>query len=209
MTLPFVGFPKMPRLSREIVVTEKIDGTNAQVNIEELNLAEDPSAWDRAKADPNVIEFFTGDGPLLYAMRAGSRTRWIRPGDDNFAFALWVKENAQELFKLGKGAHFGEWYGKGIQAGYGLDHRRFALFNTHRWGDASVRPSCCETVPVMYQGVFDEEIIQECLWRLESEGSRAAPGFMKPEGVIIYHVAAGIGFKKTIHKDEVPKALAA
>lgn len=27
----FVSFPKMPRLHREIVITEKLDGTNAQV----------------------------------------------------------------------------------------------------------------------------------------------------------------------------------
>lgn len=34
--LDFEGFPKMARLSREVVITEKIDGTNAQVLIVEL-----------------------------------------------------------------------------------------------------------------------------------------------------------------------------
>jgi hypothetical protein len=32
---------------------------------------------------------------------------------------------------------------------------------------------------------------------------------MKPEGIICYHVAGGFGFKKTLEKDEVPKALQA
>lgn len=32
--LEFVEFPKIPRLSRDIIVTEKIDGTNAQIYLE-------------------------------------------------------------------------------------------------------------------------------------------------------------------------------
>ena len=33
----------------------------------------------------------------------------------------------------------------------------------------------------------------------------AAPGFMKPEGVVIYHKAANLLMKKTLEKDEQPK----
>ncbi|MES2133853.1 MAG: RNA ligase family protein [Bacteroidota bacterium] len=33
--LDFLEFPKMPRLSREVIITEKIDGTNAQLLITE------------------------------------------------------------------------------------------------------------------------------------------------------------------------------
>ena len=29
----FVGFPKMSRLSREVVITEKLDGSNASIKI--------------------------------------------------------------------------------------------------------------------------------------------------------------------------------
>jgi hypothetical protein len=36
-------------------------------------------------------------------------------------------------------------------------------------------------------------------------GSKAAPGFMKPEGIVVFHVAGNVGFKKTIEKDEEPK----
>ena len=35
--------------------------------------------------------------------------------------------------------------------------------------------------------------------------SVAAPGFMKPEGVVVFHTAGNLGFKKTLEKDEVPK----
>ena len=32
------------------------------------------------------------------------------------------------------GRHFGEWWGSGIQRGYGLDEKTFSLFNAYRWG---------------------------------------------------------------------------
>ena len=43
---------------------------------------------------------------------------------------------------------------------------------------------------------------------LKASGSKAAPGFMKPEGVVVFHTAANMGFKKTLEHDEVPKSLA-
>jgi hypothetical protein len=175
--IPFIEFPKMPRLSREVIVTEKIDGTNAQVHI-------------------------TDDGLIL----AGSRTRWISPEADNFGFAAWVRDNAEELTKLGPGSHFGEWWGAGIQRRYGLTEKRFSLFNVDRWSED--RPACCHVVPVLYRGTFDTARIDEQLESLRRCGSAAAPGFMNPEGIVVFHIAGRVGFKKTIHKDEVPKALA-
>jgi len=174
----FVEFPKMPRLSREIIVTEKIDGTNAQVHI-------------------------TEDGRIF----AGSRTRWITPEADNFGFAAWVRDNTEDLMTLGPGSHFGEWWGAGIQRRYGLSEKRFSLFNVDRWGE--VRPACCDVVPVLYRGNFCTVAIDNALDHLRVNGSVAAPGFMNPEGVVVFHLAGRVGFKKTIHKDEVPKGQAA
>lgn len=171
---PFIAFSKIPRLSREIIVTEKIDGTNASVLISDDGLE----------------------------IQAGSRTRWIRVGDDNAGFAGWVETNKEELLKLGPGHHFGEWWGRGIQRGYGLQEKRFSLFNTARWSDDLTRPKCCSVVPVLYQGVFTEISILNALLDLKFEGSKAAPGFMNPEGVIIYHVAGNLMFKKTLDKDD-------
>jgi hypothetical protein len=175
--IEFVEFPKMPRLSREIIVTEKIDGTNAQVHI-------------------------TVDGQIL----AGSRTRWITPEADNFGFAAWVRDNREALMDLGPGSHFGEWWGAGIQRRYDQTTKRFSLFNVDRWGER--RPACCDVVPVLYRGPFDTQRIEDQLDSLRRVGSVAAPGFMRPEGVVVYHVAGRLGFKKTIEKDEMPKGLA-
>jgi hypothetical protein len=176
MTYEFEAFPKMPRLSREIIITEKIDGTNAQV-------------------------FIADDGTIL----AGSRTRWITPADDNFGFAAWVEKNADELRNLGPGRHFGEWWGAGIQRKYGQDRKRFSLFNVSRWSEE--RPSCCDVVPTLYRGDFTTEAVDDTIAVLRDTGSMAAPGFMQPEGVIVFHLAGNVGFKKTLEKDEVPKGM--
>lgn len=178
MTIEFVEFPKLPRLSREIIVTEKIDGTNAQVCI-------------------------TEDGGFY----VGSRSRWITPQDDNFGFAAWAYANRDELMQLGPGSHFGEWWGAGIQRRYGLTEKRWSLFNTARWSES--RPACCHVVPVLYVGPFTTDAVENALSALRIGGSFAAPGFMNPEGVVVYHSAGRVGFKKTIHKDEVPKGQAA
>jgi hypothetical protein len=70
----FIAFPKMARLSREVIISEKIDGTNAQILI-------------------------TNDGQML----VGSRTRWITPEQDNHGFARWAYEHKEELLQLGPG----------------------------------------------------------------------------------------------------------
>lgn len=175
--VPFVGFPKISRWSRGVVVTEKIDGTNAQVHITEA-------------------------GRII----AGSRNRWIEPGDDGFGFAAWVKEHEDELTALGPGSHFGEWWGSGIQRRYATNEKRFSLFNTSRWSDErGVRPKCCHVVPVLYAGPLDDMNLSTILERLRTLGSVASPGFMKPEGVVVFHSASGALFKKTLDKDHEPK----
>ena len=63
-------------------------------------------------------------------------------------------------------------------------------------------------VPELYRGSMDRLSPDVVIDLLREQGSMAAPGFMKPEGIVIFHIAAGVGFKKTVEKDEVPKALA-
>lgn len=173
--IEFNPFPKIARLSREIIVTEKIDGTNAHILI-------------------------TPDGEIF----TGKRTSWCTPENDNFGFARWVHENREELLTLGPGRHYGEWWGAGIQRRYGLSEKRFSLFNVRKW--AETRPVCCHVVPVLYTGPFDTAAIDEVLNILRIGGSVAAPGFMNPEGVVVFHPASGYLFKKTIENDHNPKS---
>ena len=70
-------------------------------------------------------------------------------------------------------------------------------------------PACCSLVPVLYRGIFTTDACEAALADLRANGSNAAPGFMKPEGIVCFHTAANVGFKKTLEKDEVPKCLQA
>lgn len=173
--IEFEAFPKMARLRRKVIITEKIDGTNAQVFVGE-------------------------DGSI----RAGSRNRWITPEDDNYGFARWVAEHADGLRELGPGRHFGEWWGSGIQRNYSQPVKRFSLFNVSRWRDQ--RPDCCDIVPTLYEGVFSIGCVPDALNVLRKGGSLAAPGFMDPEGIVVWHDAGRQMFKVTLENDEAPKS---
>lgn len=172
--MKFKPFAKIPRWSKELaIITEKIDGTNASIYIKE-------------------------DGEILF----GSRNRWITPEQDNYGFARWGTENKEALLKLGPGHHFGEWWGLGIQRNYGLKEKRFSLFNAKRWGANNILPLCFQTVPVLEQRTLGSLDIPAIMARLKESGSYAAPGFMKPEGIIIYLPHSDVMFKKTFEKDD-------
>lgn len=195
--IEFTEFPKMARLSRECIITEKLDGTNGCI-------------------------YITEDKQLL----VGSRSGWITPERDNYGFATWAYKHREELLQLGPGRHFGEWWGQGIQRKYNINEKRWSLFNVARWCLASetpqriptadpriiktqeVLPACCSLVPVLYRGIFTTEACETTLKELKEKGSKAAPGFMKPEGIVCFHVAGNVGFKKTLEKDESPKTTA-
>lgn len=175
---PFVGFPKIPRLRRECTITEKVDGTNASVLIQ--------------------------DGQVY----AASRKRWITPEDDNFGFARWVERHREELVEgLGEGHHFGEWWGSGIQRRYGFmnGERFWSLFNTHRWGPEGTErdslPACCLCVPIIFEGMFLTSNTERAISILAVHGSRLVPDWDKPEGIVIYHHAARQSFKQTLGDD--------
>jgi len=193
--LEFRPFAKMARLNREIIITEKLDGSNAQILINE-----------------------TGTTMLV-----GSRNRYLTVDNNNYGFARWCQENLDELWKLGPGRHFGEWWGNGIQRNYGLKEKRFSLFDVRRWkyingigsglctkedsGEWVNGPACCHVVPTLWRGPMITRCIEETVAELRMSGSVAAPGFMDPEGIVIYHTAAGQCFKVTLKNDDKPKSL--
>jgi len=174
----FKGWPKIARLNRDAILTEKIDGTNACVIIEE------------------------NEG--LVTVAAQSRNRIVTPDKDNYGFARWVEDNAETLVNdLGPGYHYGEWWGKGIQRQYGQTERFFSLFNVVRWNQGSGYFSTRQlrTVPMLYTGLFTMLSIDHALHTLKRWGSTAATGFQEPEGIIIYHTAAKQLFKVTLEGD--------
>lgn len=194
----FIEMRKIPRGSREVLVTEKLDGTSALV-------------------------YISPEGEFL----CGSRTRWITPENDNYGFAKWATAHMDELMMLGPGHHFGEWWGSGIQRGYGLPsgEKHWSLFNVQRWclkGQTpkelvsaalnkgvprfqEVLPGCVELVPLLWRGNMDDFDADAILKQLRAHGSFAAP-FLNPEGVVVLHIAGNVLFKKTLEHDSKPKS---
>lgn len=185
----FRAWPKIPRLENEVYhITEKIDGTNAAIIIQ---------PWLSDDSQPIPIEEVNTEEEC-YGIWAQSRTRLITPENDNFGFAAWVKANAEQLINdLGEGYHYGEWWGQGINRGYGLDHKRFSLFNPTKHSDI------CYHVPHMvtvenYRELQDW-INVECE-RLVEEGSLASLGYMRPEGLVVYAEKAKTYWKVIVDK---------
>lgn len=187
--LTFEKFPKLGRLNRGCVITEKVDGTNGSI-------------------------VFSESGDLL----VGSKNREIFPeggahpkGCDNYGFAGWVYANRDILFSfLGQGRHFGEWsFGK-IQRGYGIKEKQFLLFNAARFGPGNqeipeeLRNLGLGVVPTLYAGVFSSDVVNETMRKLLVTGSRFN-SYPNPEGVVVYHVAIKKSFKVTYEHDDIGK----
>lgn len=228
----FEEFKKIPRLFRDCTITEKIDGTNGQILIKPILRESDLRAegdvyitsfsgdgrpiLNGGLVDPPLDIVDMGDG-FLFAVWAGSRNRWVyaEKSKDNSGFARWVIDRAAGLVEiLGPGRHYGEFWGSGIQRKYGLtgNDKRFSLFHP-RWekilagrklGNLPI-PDGLGWVPILYQGPFLTREVEDQIFRLRTFGSVCSPGFMDPEGVVIYHEAAKQYFKTTIKDDEKPK----
>ncbi len=181
--MEFQAWPKISRFfDSKIIISEKIDGTNACVIIGE-------------------------DGSIA----AQSRAKIITPNDDNYGFAGWVERNADELKTLlGPGYHFGEWWGNGIQRKYGMDKKVFSLFNVHRWGELinhDPGESICDVVPFK---IFElegdatlDEIIKEgaaYFMRISRAAEKYGKEFTNPEGYCIFHERSQQIFKVPVNK---------
>jgi hypothetical protein len=162
------------------MITEKVDGTNAQILVE--------------------------DGCI---MGVGSRKRWITPDKDNFGFAQWCADNHLELARiLGDGRHYGEWAGPGIQKNrHELPERRFYHFKPWEWPEERDRGGLVHVVPVLFEGYaedFTSGLLDSELDCLDEHGSFVLNGWTeeggKPagtaEGIVVH--AFGIVFKHTL-----------
>lgn len=158
MDVEFKAWDKIPRENPfKATITEKIDGTNACIIIQ--------------------------DGEIVGVQ---SRKRLISIDDDNYGFAAWVECNKEELVSLDDGYHYGEWAGLGIQKNpHNLTEKKFFLFNTFRWNPNNPnRPACCEVVPILYEGIISGDTIEGFLNKLKFD---AKPGEKPEGIVVYYH----------------------
>ena len=208
--LTFEKWPSIPRWANDTVtITEKIDGTNAALiilpyNIDHETLIQDGYAKCWGPADAQI-----GD---LVTFAVQSRKRFIKPGKDtdNAGFAAYAFEHAPQFIALlGYGKHYGEWWGRGIQRGYGLDEKRLSLFSPWRYEHLALKDEVpgLDMVPVLYSGGWDGANVKKELTKLEEKGSVAAPGFKKPEGLIVQSAFTGAKYKAFTWDDGIPKSL--
>lgn len=177
-SLEFKEWPKIPRFEGvTCVITQKIHGTNAQIFIDTEDMT----------------------------VTAGSRTRWLTPEHDNYGFAAWVRNHQHLLIDiLGPGRHYGEWAGPGINSGEGLTAKTFFIFNTEHplvthltfMDDMTV----ITKVPKLYEGKYTTTCVAKAMNKLKKEGSKAAPGYMHPEGVVVN--INGKRYKKVFKPEE-------
>lgn len=202
--MSYPAFRKIPRLERSVVMTEKIDGTNGLIYIPQTALNEEGRVsvlhLDNIEPPPAACEIIAESGAVIYA---GSRNRWLHEKADNHGFFHFVRDQAEMLIEtLGVGLHYGEWWGRGIQRGYGLDEKRFSLFNVSRWGEELPAPlgvvPVLETFPTMTEAAHE---LNRWARRLDANGSMAAPGYMNPEGIVLFHERSGQLFKYTLDGD--------
>lgn len=192
--MSYPSFPSIERLENLYChITEKVDGTNGLIKIS------------------RYVCF-------------GSRNRYITPEDDNNGFAKFFSKYQKELFSVfntidkeyppnGIDAPlniYGEWFGKGIQRGYGLAEKHFMPFSEFlatKLIDAGV-PNI--KMPVtLYSGKFSIATLDGCMNKLKDEGSQVIPGYNRPEGVVIYFPTYNFRLKETFEgpkwKDAIPK----
>jgi len=143
--IDFIAWPKIPRDNPfAVTITEKMDGTNACIVIE--------------------------DGEIVAVQ---SRKRFITPDSDNYGFASWVLVNEKSLLELGDGRHYGEWVGLGIQKNpHMFPLKLFFLFNVDRWNDNHQPPACCNVVSVLFRGIIKEDTVTNLLEDMSANAER-------------------------------------
>lgn len=210
--ITFEKWPSIPRLSKErMTITEKIDGTNACVVIRPAPYGVGDQERSKTSIVIGIAQEDSYLGYELYEFAAQSRGRFITPENDNYGFAKWAYQNAEDLIKiLGYGSHYGEWWGHGVQRGYNMPGKRFSLFNAVRWSEVMShllpRTPVEElfTVPLLYTGPVDWGKPNEML-NVLSTGSYAAPTFKNPEGIVVYLREANASYKILLENDDKHK----
>lgn len=176
--IEFKPFPKIPRFFREVVITELLDGVDSAI----------------------IIDKEGGVG-------AQNKSRVLTTDNDSFGFAKWVESKANDLRRLGEGHYFGTWWGRGIQRGYGIEDRRFSLFSFTKEVEL---PECVGMAPVILKDDYSPwtiHDIRDAAEKLRENGSYASPGFMQPEGIVVFHTASRKEYKVLLENDDAPKGI--
>ena len=190
-TVNYNSFPSIERLENiYCIISEKIDGTNSLIEINETNV------------------------------RFGSRNRYISFSDDNAGFANFFKDYEARFEDAAKDITtdesyplriYGEWFGCGIQRGYGLKDKFFMPFNSF-YSEKLIEYQVPNVIApnIMYTGKFSMEVVDTCMQQLKLNGSGVVKDYKQPEGIVIFFPKYNFRLKETFDgakwKDALPKS---
>ena len=190
-TVNYNSFPSIERLENiYCIISEKIDGTNGLIEINETNV------------------------------RFGSRNRYVFFNDDNAGFANFFRDYEARFKDAAKDIItdesyplriYGEWFGCGIQRNYGLKDKFFMpfhLFYSKKLIEYQI-PNIV-TPNIMYAGKFSIEVVDACMQQLKLDGSGVVKNYKQPEGIVIFFPKYNFRLKETFDgakwKDALPKS---
>jgi hypothetical protein len=186
-----LSFPKIQRLENlEVIVTEKLDGTNAVIYKETEE-----------------------DGTIRF--KFGSRNRWLGGHDEkgkiieNHGFFQFCSDNLEYLMKLSDGYHYGEFIGPGINRGYFRDKKMLFLFDTRLEEAANngLFGPDIRTVPVLAENISLIEVMMY-MKDIKDENPELMSTIneqVKMEGVMLYIPRLNQRIKVIFDKEHNPQ----
>ncbi len=186
MTIPFRGWPKTTRRLSKCTISEKLNGSNGALGFQ-------------------VTDASPTDGREIYVldieMATQTRNRIVTPKDDQTGIARWAEANRETLIEdllyiegnlpvpsTEPQYHYGEFMTRGHKEPH------FYLFNTRRWTGVQFSTPTLKVVPVLYEGIYYDGVVEECLEDLRQNGSKVHPG-IPAEGVVVYYPGNDTMFK--------------
>lgn len=217
--IKFVGWPKISRLNRDICITEKIDGTNGAIGItldgivyaqnrnRILTPQDDQFGFARwVEIHSDALREHLGPGLHFGEWWGVAINRGYDLSERRFSL-FNVKRWGQDSLGLlalaalrDRGAavytvpvlYEGPWTNTlGYVNGETGEFFKPDAGHDPAWPEVEGQPNP--------RPRFAPNFAIEWLKRV---GSQAAPGFMNPEGIVVYHKAGDICFKATCHRDE-------
>jgi len=181
VNIPFKGWPKTTRRKSKCTISEKLNGSNGAL-----------AFGVKAEINENNVYVITVE------MAVQTRNRIVTVKDDQTGIAKWAEKNKETLIndlvyfdpvpKPGLYYHYGEFMTRGHKEPH------FYLFNTRRWTGVNFQTPTLKVVPVLYEGVYYDGVVEECLEDLRQNGSKVHSN-VPAEGVVIYYQGNDTVFK--------------
>lgn len=179
--IPFKAWPKTTRRKSKCTISEKLHGSNGALAF-------------KVTAEINTNNVYI----INVEFAVQTRNRIVTVKDDQTGIAKWAEDNKETLIadlvyfepvpKPGLYYHYGEFMTRGHKEPH------FYLFNTRRWSGIEFATPTLKVVPVLYEGIYYDGIVDECLENLRKYGSQVHPG-LPAEGVVIYYQGNDTMFK--------------